>query len=108
MPPVPIRAILSGTWSAARRRGLAEGPGPVQRGRGRALAIEVGRDDGQVEAGREEVQGHGDAVVELPLLGIGHIDGGHDLGDDPLRQVPVAGARNRPMPSQSGSSMGPS
>ena len=69
---------------------LAEGPGPVERRERRTLTIDVDRDNGKVEPRGEEVEWHRDAVVEQPLLGVRDVDGRHDLGDQPLRQVAVA------------------
>ena len=46
---------------------------------------------GQIEAGGEEVQRHGDAVVEEPFLGVGDVDRLHYLGNESLREISVAG-----------------
>ena len=76
--------------SGAAQR-LAEGPGTRQRRERRTLAVDVGRHDRQVVVGRQEMQRHRDAMVELPFLGIGHVHRLHHVLDQPARQCLVAG-----------------
>ena len=54
------------------------------------LSVAVNRDDREVVARGEEVQRHADAVVELPLLRIGHVGGVHHPGDEAPGEVAVA------------------
>ena len=59
---------------AGTPQGATELVGPVQRRQGRALTIDVHRNHRDVVVRRHEVQRHHDAVIELPLLGIGEIE----------------------------------
>ena len=65
-------------------------PCSVERRQRRTLTVDVDWDDRLIEVRREEVERHRNAMVELPLFGIRHVDRLHDLGDDPLRKVATA------------------
>ena len=75
-------------------KGLAEGPGPMERRQRRALTVDVGRDDREVVSRGEEVERDHDPVVEQPLLRVGDVATFHHQRDEPFRQRLVAGHRH--------------
>src|SRR5208283_1528211 len=67
--------------------------GAAQRSQRRPLAVDVHRNDGQIEARRQEMQRHHDAVIEFPLFRVRKIDGLHHLTDEPSGKRRTAGHR---------------
>ena len=63
---------------------LTKRPRPLERRKGRPLTVDVHRNDRDVIVGCEEVERHHDAVVKLPLFGIGNVGTLHHFGDEPL------------------------
>jgi hypothetical protein len=90
MPPVPTSAIRSGTASQARRSAAPNAQARLSGVSGGPWQLMLTGMTGQVEARRQEVQRHHDAVVELPLLREGDVDVVHRLGDEAAREIGVA------------------
>ena len=77
-------AFRGGVAGLAQRPPKDVGAG---RGRqGRALAVDVDRNDRHLPLGQQEVERHHDAVVELPFLGIGQVHVGHHGLNQAARQ----------------------
>ena len=74
MPPVPKQRDPLGLRVARTAQRAAELVGARERREGRALAIDIHGNDGQVVTRRHEVQRHHDAVIELPLLRVRDVD----------------------------------
>ncbi len=108
IPPVPTSAIRCGTLSAARRIASPNAQARCNGARGGPWQLMLTGYDGDIELRGQEVQGHHDAVIEFPFLGVGHIHRLHDLLDEqPGKRGIARNATCAQSAASSGSSMGP-